>query len=276
MQEEIISRIKREDNLFMVGDIKQSIYKFRLAEPEIFRRKYEAYGADMDKSVKIDLNRNFRSKGPILDEINLIFGDLMEGYDAQAMLYKGVEYDGPHLYTPALRVVDMASVDDADEELAALRSAEIEALQVCRLIRENLGRTFFDHKMGCERTLRLSDIVVLMRGVKNYADIFVNALKESGIESFVDDSDGYFDTIEIEVFMNLLSVIDNKMQDVPLISVLHSEIFGFSAEELGRVRAACREGSYAEAFMTCASKGFPSGAASASGAAGVRRRFRES
>lgn len=269
LQEEIISRIKREDNLFMVGDIKQSIYKFRLAEPEIFRRKYEAYGADMDKSVKIDLNRNFRSKGPILDEINLIFGDLMEGYDAQAMLYKGVEYDGPHLYTPALRVVDMASVDDADEELAALRSAEIEALQVCRLIRENLGRTFFDHKMGCERTLRLSDIVVLMRGVKNYADIFVNALKESGIESFVDDSDGYFDTIEIEVFMNLLSVIDNKMQDVPLISVLHSEIFGFSAEELGRVRAACREGSYAEAFMTCASKGFPSGAASASGAAAL-------
>ena len=269
LQEEIISRIKREDNLFMVGDIKQSIYKFRLAEPEIFRRKYEDYGADMNTSVKIDLNRNFRSKAPIIDEINLIFEELMEGYDAQVRLYTGVEYAGPHLYTPALRVVDMASVDAADEELAALRSAEIEALEVCSLIRENLGRTFFDHKMGCQRPLRLSDIVVLMRGVKNYADIFANALKESGFESFVDDSDGYFDTMEIEVFMNLLSVIDNKMQDVPLISVLHSEIFGFSAEELGRVRAACREGSYAGAFMEYASlsKGHPSGDPSSAEAA---------
>lgn len=261
LQEEIISRVKREDNLFMVGDIKQSIYKFRLAEPEIFRRKYEAYGADHNTSVKIDLNKNFRSKKTIIDEINLIFSDLMEGYDEQAMLYAGVEYAGPHLFTPALRVVDMAGVDAGDEELAALRSAEIEALEVCRLIHENVGRTFFDHKTGCERPLRLSDIVVLMRGVKNYADIFANALRESGIESFVDDSDGYFDTMEIEVFMNLLSVIDNKMQDVPLISVLHSEIFGFSAEELGRVRAAFREGSYAGAFLQYASlsKGHPSG-----------------
>ncbi len=269
LQEEIISRIKGDDNLFMVGDIKQSIYKFRLAEPEIFRRKYETFGADMDRSVKIDLNRNFRSKGPVIDEINGIFADLMEDYDEDAMLYTGVEYNGPYLFTPALRVVDMASVDEADEELAALRSAEIEALEVCRLIRENLGRIFFDHKAGCERPLQLSDMVVLMRGVKNYADIFANAMKASGIDSFVDDSDGYFDTIEIEVFMNLLSVIDNKRQDVPLISVLHSEIFGFSAEELGRVRAAQQTGSYAEAFMAYASKGFPSGVPSASSAAAL-------
>lgn len=258
LQEEIISRVKRENNLFMVGDIKQSIYKFRLAEPEIFRQKYESYGADMDRCVKIDLNRNFRSKGAIIDEINLIFGDLMEGYDEQAMLYRGVEYDGPCLFTPALRVVDMSSIDETDEELADLRSAEVEALEVCRLVKENLGRIFFDHKAGRERALQLSDIVILMRGVKNYADIFYNALKDNGIESFVDDSDGYFDTMEIQVFMNLLSVIDNKMQDVPLISVLHSEIFGFSAEELGRVRAARPEGSYASAFITFASKGCPS------------------
>lgn len=249
LQEEIISKIKRENNLFMVGDIKQSIYKFRLAEPEIFKEKYTAYGSDDINSVKIDLNRNFRSKPVILEEINGIFADLMEDYNEDAMLYPGLSYSGEYSYTPQVKVVDAGSVDAADEELAALKNAELEALEVCRIIEGNLGKTFYDHKQGVERQLRLRDIVVLMRGVKNYGDIYYNTLKQHGIESFVDESEGYFDTMEIEVFMNLLSVIDNKMQDVPLISMLHSEIFGFSAEELARVRTVCKEGSYADAFL---------------------------
>lgn len=255
LQEEIISKIKRENNLFMVGDIKQSIYKFRLAEPEIFREKYTAYAKNTEDSLKIDLNRNFRSKPVILNEINKIFETVMEDYDDAARLYPGIPYDGPLSYTPQVQVVDVSSKDQQDEALAGLKNAELEALLVCRLIRENLGREFYDQKAGCVRRISRRDIVILMRGVRNYADIFYNTLKQNGIESFVDENDGYFDTIEINVFMNLLSVIDNKMQDVPLISVLHSEIFGFSSEELGWVRSQFREGSYGEAFISYAENG---------------------
>ncbi len=252
LQEEIISRIKRENNLFMVGDVKQSIYKFRLAEPELFRDRYRTYSRDGVQSVKIDLNRNFRSKPGLLDEINHIFCGLMEDYDEDAMLYPGTSYDGSYNYPPKLRVVDVSGVGEADEELAALKNTEIEALEAAELIGELIGTPYYDSKAGAEQRLRPRDIVILMRGVKNYADTFYRILKGKGIESFVDDSDGYFDTIEINVFMNLLSVIDNRMQDVPLISVLHSEIFRFSAAELGEIRNAHREGAFWEAFSAFA------------------------
>ncbi len=255
LQEEIISKIKRENNLFMVGDIKQSIYKFRLAEPEIFKEKYSSYGKENADSIKIDLNKNFRSKPVILEEINKIFKGVMEDYNEEAMLYPGLDYDGEYSYLPKVKVVDVATVDGDDEELANLKNAEIEALEVCRIIKENLGKRFYDHKAGREREICLRDIVILMRGVRNYADVFYQILKRSGIESFVDDSEGYFDTMEVNVFMNLLSVIDNKMQDVPLISTLHAEIFGFSCEDLAVIRAAHKEGAYSEAFSAYAEEG---------------------
>lgn len=254
LQEEIISLIKRDDNLFMVGDVKQSIYKFRLAEPEIFKAKYSAYQKE-EKSMKLDLNKNFRSKSVILQEINEIFDGLMEDYDEDAKLYAGVEYDGPYLHVPEVKVVDAATVDKTDEELAGLKNAELEALEVANLIEENLGRMFFDHKQGVERPLGLRDMVVLMRGTKNYADIFYQTLKSRGIDAFVDESDGYFDTMEISVFMNLLSVIDNRQQDVELISVLHSEIFKFTSAELARIRAEYKRGSFAAAVMAYAEEG---------------------
>ncbi|MBR3786558.1 MAG: helicase-exonuclease AddAB subunit AddA [Firmicutes bacterium] len=254
LQEEIISLIRRENNLFMVGDVKQSIYKFRLAEPEIFKAKYSAYQSE-EQSVKLDLNRNFRSKSVILREINEIFDGLMEDYDDEAKLYPGVDYDGPYLYTPEVKVVDVATVDRTDEELANLKNAELEALEAADLIEENLGRMFFDHKQGVERPLGLHDMVILMRGTRNYADIFYQTLKGRGIDAFVDESDGYFDTMEISVFMNLLSVIDNRQQDVELISVLHSEIFKFSSAELARIRGENKKGSFASAVMDYAQNG---------------------
>ena len=253
LQEEIISKIRRENNLFMVGDIKQSIYKFRLAEPEIFKAKYAAYSSGDENSMKIDLNRNFRSKPVILNEINRVFDGLMEDYDEDARLYPGLSYDGEYSYQPQIRVVSTEGAQ-ADEALAELKNTELEALEVCRIVKENLGRKFYDHKAGVEREIRPRDIVILMRGVRNYADVFYNALKQSGIESFVDESEGYFDTMEIAVFMNLLSVIDNRQQDVPLISVLHSEIFGFSSEELGEIRSCHKEGSYADCFISYATE----------------------
>lgn len=255
LQEEIISRIKRENNLFMVGDVKQSIYKFRLAEPEIFKSRYKAYSGETEQSVKIDLNRNFRSKPVILSEINRIFEGLMEDYDDDARLYPGIDYQGQLRYLPKAEVVDAASANEADEELAKLKNTELEALAVCRLIKENLGKPFFDQKLERERPISMRDIAVLMRGVRNYADVFYRIFKENGIESFVDSSEGYFDTMEINVFMNLLSVIDNKQQDVQLISVLHSEIFGFSADDLAKVRAEYKTGSFAGALRAFAEQG---------------------
>ena len=256
LQEEILSKVKRKDNIFMVGDIKQSIYKFRLAEPEIFRNKYEKYRNCTDSlSEKIDLNRNFRSKPAIINGINQIFEEIMEGYDHDAKLYAGFPYAGPYNYDPEVHVLDGLTIDKADPEVAELKKTEIEALDVCRIIKDNIGKIIFDQKLQKERPLELKDMVILMRGVKNYADIYYNIMKEQGIEAFIDDSESYFDTIEIDIFMKLLAVIDNRMQDVPLISVLHSGIFGFSADELALVRKDEAKGSYAEVFINYSENG---------------------
>ena len=255
LQETILSCISRENNLFMVGDIKQSIYKFRLAEPEIFQSRYDRYRAgEAGDSIKIDLNRNFRSKPVILETINDIFRPIMKGYDDDACLYPGVPYDGPYSAEPELVLVDKQGLDEADEAIQELKEAELEALAVCRLIEQNLGRPYFDSKEQKVKNLRYRDMVILMRAVANYAGIYNEIMRNCGIPLFVDDNDGYFDTMEINVFLNLLRVIDNRYQDVPLISVLRSEIFGFSTDELAEIRARNRHGSYAEAFLRTARK----------------------
>ncbi len=252
LQEAIIDRIKRENNMFMVGDIKQSIYGFRLAEPSIFKGKYELYSKpETAESEVIDLNRNYRSKAPILQYINEIFEPLMEGYDERAMLYPGLEYDGDCLYTPEAHIVSETGAEEsepADEAIAELEKAEKEALYVARLIKENLGREYYDSKLGEKKTISRRDIVILLRGVRGTASAYYEVLNREGITACIDDNEGYFDTIEIDIMMNLLSVIDNRKQDIPLISVLHSEIFGFSAAELGRIRAEFKDGSFSDAF----------------------------
>lgn len=256
LQEAIIERIKSEANLFMVGDIKQSIYKFRLAEPEIFKAKYDSFADCEDGlSTKIDLNRNFRSKPVILEEINNIFEPIMEGYDDNARLYPGLEYDGELSFEPETKIVDVASLEDADEALQDLKNNELEAMEVCRLIKENLGTPYFDGKSGQIKNLQYRDMVILMRAVAGTAETYYEIMKEQGIPLHIDDNRGYFDTMEINVFMNLLSIIDNKFQDVEFISVLRSEIFGFSTDDLARVRVEFPEDSYVEAFINYGKEG---------------------
>ena len=256
LQETILGRISRDNNLFMVGDIKQSIYKFRLAEPEIFQSRYERYRSGEDeRSMKIDLNRNFRSKPVILETINNMFRPVMKGYDADACLYPGIPYDGEYSFPPKLVLIDTQGKEDADEAIRDLKDAELEALEVCRLIEQNLGRPYYDSKAGKVSHLRYRDMVILMRSVANYAGVYTQMMKQYGIPLFVDDNDGYFDTMEINVFLNLLRIIDNKYQDVPLISVLRSEVFRFSTDELAQIRVDEPDGSYAEAFLHTAEKG---------------------
>ncbi len=263
IQETLISTIKRENNLFMVGDVKQSIYKFRLAEPDIFQGRYQEYAQEMKTkgeaalSEKIDLNRNFRSKKPVIDFINTIFQRIMKGYDENAALYLGDPNGEMSDYIPKLFLASSPWDEESqpDEELKTLMKAEKEALAAVKIIRDCLGKPFFDSKQGRMRPLEKKDIVILMRGVKNYANMFYKILTENNLPAYVDDNDGFFDTIEINTFMSMLAIIDNEKQDIPLLTVMRSEILAYTIDQLVEIRLGKREGSFYHALAEYAQAG---------------------
>lgn len=249
IQDAIIEKIKRENNLFMVGDIKQSIYRFRLAEPDIFQSKYISYRKGDDRiSRVVDLNSNHRSKKPVIDLINRVFKPLMDGYDENAQLNLGNPDDGGLVLEPELRVVIPDMNNPIEEEVLNL---EREAHLIANIIEENLGKPFYDTKLKepAFRPLEEKDIVILRRSVESSADVYQKVLKSRGFDTTVQGNDGYFDTVEIGIFVDLLRVVDNIKRDVALIGVLHSEIFDFTSRELGEIRAAWPEGSFADAFV---------------------------
>ncbi len=252
MQDTLINQIKRENNLFVVGDIKQCIYKFRLAEPEIFQARYFDYADPANlNSEKIDLNRNYRSKKAVIDTVNDIFSRLMSGYTEEAYLYQGAASENDIDYWTELHVIDNQFIKgpDVDRNLADMKNAELEAHYVAGLIREAVGKPIYDSKKGCVRTTELKDIVILMRSTKDFADVYQEVFKNLDIPSYVDESSGFFDTVEIQVFLNLLTVIDNMQQDVPLLSVMHSAICDFTVDEMVQIRIAHRRGSYYDALF---------------------------
>lgn len=246
VQESLIQRICRPDNVFMVGDVKQSIYKFRLAEPELFIGKYKDIKAGLlPQSRAVDLNSNFRSKAPVIGYVNEIFSSLMSesgsglAYDDDSMLVEGAPYTGACLYEPKLYLVAgrlPEAAAEEDEEIEELRADELEALNSVKLIKEYLGKPIFDAKKGIERPLRYGDMVILMRAAKSRAEVYYRALSDAGIPVLLERSEGYFDAAEIQVFMNLLRLIDNRQKDVPLLSVLRFPSFGFNADELSEIR----------------------------------------
>ena len=249
IQEELISKVSRDNNLFKVGDVKQSIYGFRQAEPKIFmdtRKNYQK--ADNSKSIIVDLNKNFRSKGKIIDFINHVFQSLMEDYDDDAKLYEGVPYKGVYNQKPELHIISMED-NGTSEAINYLDKVEVEAKATAKVISEKLGKDFHDSKEDIVRPLEPRDVVILLRSTKNQAEKYYKELLALGINSYVSDDDGYFNTIEINAVFELLNVLDNMKQDVSLISVLHSEMFCFNAEELGLIRANKMKGAYWEAFL---------------------------
>lgn len=267
LQEALIARIKRENNLFMVGDVKQSIYKFRLAEPEIFQARYRDFADEQNRaeaegvqavSEKIDLNKNFRSKESVIRFINRVFDAAMPGYDENAALHLGDPFGHNCNFEPKLFLAETLWDEDSelDDELKTMIKAEKEALAAARIIKDSLGKTIFDSKRGIERPLEKGDIVILLRGIKNYGDIFYKTLSDNNLPAYVDDNDGYFDTMEINMFLSLLEIIDNEKQDIPLITVMRSEIWHFSVNELAGIRAACTERcSYHDAVLRYAEDG---------------------
>ena len=154
-------------------------------------------------------------------EINNMFRPLMDGYDEDAELICGVEQGEHALPGPKTYIVDRVPADeDDDAELDDIKKEELEAREAVQIIRENLGRKYSDPKSGETRKVDYRDIVILMRSFRRSAEGYRKVFREAGIPLYIDDKDGYFDTIEINVALALLSVIDNKRQDVPFISRL--------------------------------------------------------
>jgi len=265
VQETILNLIKRPDNIFLVGDVKQSIYRFRLADPSLFLDKFEAYQSqDGSPERRIDLSKNFRSRPAIIAGVNDIFYQIMSralgeiDYNEEVYLHSGVdipadtseELDASKL---ELILIDKEShspqpqeqTDDETEETPG--AVEVEALIAAAKINELYGQSFYDSQKGCLRPLEYRDMVILLRATRQQADIYYETLMAAGIPVYADVDRGYFQTTEINIFMNLLNLIDNKRQDIPLLSVLRSPLGGFSTEDLIAIRAGSKASSYYEA-----------------------------
>lgn len=249
LQEEIIRRIVRDDNLFMVGDVKQCIYKFRLAEPELFKDKAGLYASPHEeKSILLNLNSNFRSKKNVTEPINDLFGQVMEGYDEKARLHCTAPDEYPGI--PArIHVVNREEFDESAPD-----KGEAEAAVIAQIIRERLGQEIYDAKANRVRKLRLADFAVIARNNYTVEEI-ERYLINDGIEAYGEGNGKYFETVEVQVFINLLRIISNMRQDVPLISAMRSVVFGFSIRDMVEIRTQSRDGSFYSSVMAYAEQG---------------------
>ena len=246
IQEAIIGSFAREDGLFLVGDVKQSIYRFRQAEPSLFLQKAARFDLpEREQERRIDLQKNFRSRANVLEAANAVFGRIMRAeeteieYDEREKLFCGLparEDDPPvelHiLYQPG---EDSAEEDDetAERELVAV---EREAKVVAARIRELVGTPFYDAKTETERPLRYRDMTVLMRAVRGSAPLAAQMLESEGIPVFCDAGEGYFDIPEIRAMTALLQTIENGARDEPLLAALRGPALGLDESELAEIR----------------------------------------
>jgi ATP-dependent helicase/nuclease subunit A len=257
LQEELLGRIKRYNNMFMVGDVKQSIYRFRLSDPTIFNEKSNSYPGEDTPGLdrRIDLTQNFRSREEILSGINYVFSNIMNrtlgeiDYNESVFLNPGAEFKvcADECFTE-LTIIDKDSSEseDLDDEIKSMKTAELEATVAVQKIKELLKKDKNEPVKRDRLTdeiietipekLDYKDIVILMRSVSGWAGIFEEIFNENGIPFYYDGGTGYFETIEIQVVINLLKIIDNIRQDIPLLSVMRSPIGSFSTEELVQIR----------------------------------------
>ncbi len=270
VQETILSLVAKPDqpNLFLVGDVKQSIYRFRLAEPELFLEKYRLYPQQGSGYARVDLARNFRSRAEVLHGINFVFSQLMAPrvaeleYGEAERLNPGPDYpaaNGNTLAGPVeLCIIDRdsegvpgcpdkeAEETDGETEAATAECSgfELEARLIAGRIQElmNSQPVIFDKELKQYRPLAWRDMVILLRSVKNKANILLEVLREQHIPAYAELDSGYFREIEVQVMLSLLSVIDNPCQDIHLAGVLRSPLVGLSAEQLAQLRLGKRQG----------------------------------
>jgi ATP-dependent helicase/nuclease subunit A len=295
VQETLLNIISREKigapNVFMVGDVKQSIYRFRQAKPELFLSKYNSYSKTHgDKKRKITLYKNFRSREQVINAVNYIFKQIMcknigeLDYTDEEALNLGAYFQekGPneqgtiggavelHLIEKEMQDITEESAEGAeesentedtgeykskDQEDESPTNIQLEARIVAKRIKELMERNnqeafkVYDKNIKAYRFVEYKDIVILLRATSNWAPSFLEELKLEGIPVYADTGTGYFATIEIQIIMSLLQIIDNPRQDIPMLSVLRSPIGGFSAEELVDIRSGQREINFYEAML---------------------------
>lgn len=262
VQEALLTLAARPDSLFTVGDVKQSIYRFRHAEPTLFMRKYAAY-REGDGGRLIVLNRNFRSRKTVLNFTNRVFERAMQGgdseivYDDAAKLYPGTSFEGGdppvevHLIDRGAAEEETPS-NEAAALIAEMKEAETEALLAARRIRELRGTPVWDGKQGAYRPLQWRDFVILTRQARDVAQQMLNVLRREGVPAYADVSGGYLDVMEVQVALALLRLVENRRQDPEWIAVLRSPCMNLSSAELARIRTRFPEDSYADAVRAYA------------------------
>ncbi len=239
VQEYLLQSISKENqkqyNRFMVGDLKQSIYKFRLARPEIFLEKYHSYSKSEDScNIRIDLHKNFRSRGQVLDSVNHVFFQIMGeelgkiDYTHEEALYAGIEYP--------------MEEDEYTTELLLLESEEedtkkAEAKMIAGRIKQIVGKMqVLDKESGCLRNAKYKDIVILLRSNAGWDEEFQNVLLQEDIPVTITRKTGYFSSKEVQTVLAFLKTIDNPKQEIPLYATMKSLLGRFSEEEIVRIR----------------------------------------
>lgn len=270
IQEIILNSVSRGQgipNVFMVGDVKQSIYRFRLARPELFMEKYHTYPqSDEAAEIRIDLHKNFRSRREVLEGTNDVFEKLMTEavggitYDSAAALYLGAEMPEPEsgINVPELLLLEknkdsLPETEDTDQ--AELTDRELEAHAAADCIRRVMAEgKVWDREAGAFRSVRYGDIVILLRSLTGWGDVYARVLNAAGIPAHTESRTGYFTTIEIQTLLNLLRIVDNPRQDIPLAAVLKSMIGGFTDVELAKIKSAYPDVKFHEACRKYAEK----------------------
>ncbi|RHW43160.1 helicase-exonuclease AddAB subunit AddA [Neobacillus notoginsengisoli] len=261
-------------NLFMVGDVKQSIYRFRLAEPNLFLGKYNRFSKDApEEGLRIDLARNFRSRKEVLDATNYLFrqimgvqvGEIEYGEDAELRL--GADYPAEPFPVELIMIdqgrnsePDDAETDTDSELLDAeeLEQSQLEARTMAAKIKEIIssGQPVYDAKTKTSRPVRYRDIVILLRSM-TWAPQIMEEFKQQGLPIYANLSTGYFQATEVAIMMSLLKMIDNPYQDVPLAAVLRSPIVGLDEEELAIIKLQDKKGAFWDSVMAFCKKNAP-------------------
>ena len=246
--------------LFLVGDVKQSIYGFRLADPFLFLERYRAYPdeAAPGEARRIVLNQNFRSRPPVLDAVNAVFGRVMServgdmAYTDREALYPGADDPAPNdpRYAVELLLADSAAGEGEEKVDRAACEAALVAKRIHRLLAE--GLPVFDKALGCTRPVVPGDIAILLRSPRRRASALRAALAEYGIPVRTEESTGLLATAEVGAVVSFLELIDNPRLDVELIGVLRSPLFGFTEERLGEIRLRDRKAPFYDALTACA------------------------
>lgn len=239
--------IRGKHNVFMVGDVKQSIYRFRLARPELFMEKLDSYTIEESETQRIDLHKNFRSRPEVLRSVNFFFQQIMRRelggveYDKDAALYAGASFEPGN--DPDFAVTEVLALElDGDDlverdEKKASEARELEAHMIGNRIREIVGKELvWDKKTQSYRPARYQDCVILLRTMSGWSEVFGQVLNGMNIPAYSTSKTGYFSAQEVQTVLNFLRICDNPMQEIPYTAVLTSPFVGCTPEELARIK----------------------------------------